>query len=62
VNLEDLWGEEKPQNIPGTTCEYSNWRLKAAWPIEKIKAAKTLKDFLKELSRRRRLAKHEGNT
>jgi 4-alpha-glucanotransferase len=26
VNMEDLWGEESPQNVPGTTAERPNWR------------------------------------
>jgi 4-alpha-glucanotransferase len=29
INLEDLWGEEKPQNTPGTSSEERpNWRQK----------------------------------
>lgn len=28
INLEDLWKEERPQNIPGTWKEYPNWRKK----------------------------------
>lgn len=28
TNLEDFWGEERPQNIPGTWREYPNWRRK----------------------------------
>lgn len=33
VTLEDLWGEEAPQNIPGTWKEYPNWRRKYAKKI-----------------------------
>lgn len=29
LNLEDLWFEMAPQNIPGTTVEHPNWRRKA---------------------------------
>jgi len=29
VNLEDLWGEEEPQNVPGTGPERPNWRRRA---------------------------------
>ena len=28
VNLEDLWGETRPQNLPGTGAERSNWQRK----------------------------------
>jgi len=34
VNLEDLWLETEPQNIPGTTNEYPNWRRKSRRDIE----------------------------
>ncbi|TYO94718.1 4-alpha-glucanotransferase [Desulfallas thermosapovorans] len=36
VNLEDLWLEKAPQNIPGTTTEYPNWRRKAAPDMEEF--------------------------
>jgi 4-alpha-glucanotransferase len=26
VNLEDMWWEREPQNMPGTTTEHPNWR------------------------------------
>lgn len=35
INLEDLWKEEHPQNIPGTWKEVPNWRRKMLLPIEK---------------------------
>ncbi|MDY0170331.1 MAG: 4-alpha-glucanotransferase [Thermoguttaceae bacterium] len=34
VNLEDLWGETGPQNVPGTYRERPNWRRKAKHPLE----------------------------
>jgi 4-alpha-glucanotransferase len=34
VNLEDLWGEEMPQNVPGTGMERPNWQRKAALGLE----------------------------
>ncbi len=34
LNVEDLWGEERPQNVPGTQNEYPNWRLRHQVPIE----------------------------
>jgi 4-alpha-glucanotransferase len=36
VNLEDLWGEERPQNVPGTSFERPNWRRKAALSLEDL--------------------------
>ena len=34
VNLEDLWLEARPQNIPSTLREYPNWRRKARYSLE----------------------------
>lgn len=34
VNLEDLWGETEPQNVPGTYRERPNWRRKTKYPLE----------------------------
>ncbi len=46
VNLEDLWGETRPQNIPGTWRERPNWRRRAALTLAEMRedprVAKTL--------------------
>jgi hypothetical protein len=34
VNLEDLWGETAPQNVPGTNLERPNWQRKARYSLE----------------------------
>jgi 4-alpha-glucanotransferase len=36
LNLEDLWLEERPQNVPGTSTERPNWRRKAKLSLEQI--------------------------
>ena len=36
VNLEDLWLEEKPQNVPGTGWERPNWMRKARYALEDL--------------------------
>ena len=36
VNLEDLWGETRPQNVPSTEDEYPNWRKKARYTFEEF--------------------------
>jgi 4-alpha-glucanotransferase len=33
-NLEDLWLETQPQNVPGTGNERPNWRRKASYSLE----------------------------
>lgn len=34
ANLEDLWQETRPQNVPGTVDEYPNWRRRARPALE----------------------------
>lgn len=36
VNVEDLWLETQPQNVPGTSNGYPNWRRKLARSIEQL--------------------------
>jgi len=36
VNLEDLWLEAAPQNVPGTGHERPNWRRKAVYTFEQF--------------------------
>jgi 4-alpha-glucanotransferase len=36
VNLEDLWREPEPQNVPGTHTERPNWRRKAKLSFEEF--------------------------
>jgi 4-alpha-glucanotransferase len=35
-NLEDLWGETRPQNIPSTTSEHANWRRRMRYSMERL--------------------------
>jgi len=36
INLEDLWLEKRPQNVPGTSTERPNWRRKGRLRLEQI--------------------------
>jgi 4-alpha-glucanotransferase len=36
VNLEDLWLETQPQNVPTTGKEYPNWRRRARYTFEQF--------------------------
>lgn len=49
VNLEDLWSEERPQNIPGTWKEYANWRGKFSVSCEDFKSQSKLLKCLEAL-------------
>jgi 4-alpha-glucanotransferase len=52
VNPEDLWGETRPHNTPGTRGK-SNWRRKALVSLEQMRSMKEMTRHLKEISRLR---------
>jgi len=54
VNLEDLWGERRPQNVPGTSTEHPNWRRRAAKPLSAIVKDRKLANELVLLRKERR--------
>ena len=54
VNLEDLWLETQPQNVPGTGEEFANWRHKARYAFEAFSSLPEVQDLLEEIQRIRR--------
>lgn len=50
VNLEDLWGETEPQNLPGTGPERPNWRRKARYALESFQGRPEVVDVLRAVS------------
>ncbi|HYG64560.1 MAG TPA: 4-alpha-glucanotransferase, partial [Thermoanaerobaculia bacterium] len=54
VNLEDLWGETRPQNVPGTSNERPNWRRKARLSFEEFSSRDDVVDLLREVDELRR--------
>ncbi|MEW6573733.1 MAG: 4-alpha-glucanotransferase [Bacillota bacterium] len=53
VNLEDLWLETDPQNVPGTH-EYPNWRRKARYTFEEFSRMPEVLTMLAEINSLRR--------
>jgi 4-alpha-glucanotransferase len=51
ANLEDLWQETQPQNVPGTWRERPNWQRKAAHSIEEFDRLPGVKATLAALNR-----------
>ena len=49
VNIEDLWLETQPQNMPGTSTERPNWQRKARLSLEEFGRDPEFVGFLKEL-------------
>jgi 4-alpha-glucanotransferase len=54
VNLEDLWQESRPQNVPGTMSDkHPNWRRRARYALEEHDAAPGVEEALETLRRYR---------
>ena len=54
VNLEDLWLEPHPQNVPGTgPREYPNWRRRAGYGLEAFKRLPAVTEALRRLGHSR---------
>ncbi|PYS50556.1 MAG: hypothetical protein DMG13_20805 [Acidobacteria bacterium] len=55
VNLEDLWGEIFPQNVPATNQERPNWRRRIRPSIDRMRrmaaVAKVLSNVFAQRSR-----------
>jgi 4-alpha-glucanotransferase len=54
VNLEDLWLEPLPQNVPGTWEERPNWRRKTHFSLEEIRQMRSVIETLKTINEIRR--------
>ncbi|HEX5411605.1 MAG TPA: 4-alpha-glucanotransferase [Terriglobia bacterium] len=54
VNLEDLWFETQPQNVPGTCEERPNWRRKTKYTLRQITRMAEVREMLEVLDRTRR--------
>jgi len=50
VNLEDLWLERRPQNVPGTTTERPNWQRKARYTLEEFMEMSDVQDVLNQIN------------
>lgn len=61
LNLEDLWGETDPQNVPGTTDEYPNWRRKTRQTLESIIRDDEFAKHLRCLAERRAMVNRTTN-
>jgi 4-alpha-glucanotransferase len=53
VNLEDLWNETQPQNVPATTKERPNWRRRLRYSIEQMRNSRHVQKVLRRLGETR---------
>jgi 4-alpha-glucanotransferase len=49
INLEDLWQETQPQNVPGTGQEHPNWRRKALYAFQAFSQQPAVVEVLREI-------------
>lgn len=54
VNLEDLWHETEPQNVPGTHTERPNWQRKARFSFEEFSTRADVVEPLKRVNELRK--------
>jgi 4-alpha-glucanotransferase len=50
INLEDLWLEAVPQNVPGTWRERPNWQRRARYSLDELRRMGPVGDFLQTIS------------
>jgi 4-alpha-glucanotransferase len=50
VNLEDLWLETQPQNVPGTHVERPNWRRRARYDLDRIRGSRQVIEALNRIA------------
>ncbi len=60
VNLEDLWGESRPQNVPGTHTERPNWRRKARYSLEEMAELPEVRTTLARVEKLRAEVRRRG--
>lgn len=60
VNLEDLWQETEPQNVPGTGVDAPNWRRKARYGLEVFTQMPGVVETLRHVNHLRGPAKAGG--
>jgi 4-alpha-glucanotransferase len=57
VNLEDLWLEQEPQNVPGTSHEKPNWRRRMRYTLDELRNTTELDQTLQRIDAARRAEK-----
>jgi 4-alpha-glucanotransferase len=54
INLEDLWLETEPQNVPGTSQERPNWRRRLKYTLSEIRQNADVRELLAMVEAERR--------
>ncbi|HKQ38755.1 MAG TPA: 4-alpha-glucanotransferase [Verrucomicrobiae bacterium] len=62
INIEDLWRETLPQNVPGTSTERPNWRRKLRYSIEELGANPQVRRLLQLVADARAQSRPTGSS
>ncbi|HUP89293.1 MAG TPA: 4-alpha-glucanotransferase [Longimicrobiales bacterium] len=54
LNLEDIWLEAEPQNVPGTSSERPNWRRRLRYTLKEIKENADVRETIDMVEHARR--------
>ena len=58
IDLQDLWLEELPQNVPGTSSDWLNWRRKLRLSLEAMAERAEIDQLLSQVHRARNGVSH----
>jgi 4-alpha-glucanotransferase len=53
IDLEEAWGEEEPQNRPGTSSTMPNWRRRARYTLAELDRCSGLRNLAERIGRAR---------
>jgi alpha-1,4-glucan:alpha-1,4-glucan 6-glycosyltransferase/4-alpha-glucanotransferase len=51
INIEDLWLEHLPQNVPGTWDERPNWQRQARFRLEEIRSTEAVREIFQAVDK-----------
>jgi 4-alpha-glucanotransferase len=54
INMEDLWQERRPQNVPGTAGEQPNWLRRSRYSLEEFTTMPGIAELLERIDRLRK--------
>ena len=60
AGLEDLWGEIRPQNVPGTSGERPNWRRRARLSLDALRSDPRVEGTLRMIDAIRRDSRYHN--
>lgn len=60
LNLEDLWLESEPQNVPGTSQERPNWRRRLRLTLHELRNDRSVRELLASIEHARRSSNRDS--